>query len=277
MHWFWKGTQDGHAEAAEPVAGLLSDVGCCRKLNEDSARIVRTGRRHPGLLVVVADGMGGHEAGEIASQAAVTAIESVYQRARGTPGQALEQAFHRAHQVIRELAARNPALSGMGTTCTALAIAGAEAWAAHVGDSRLYLVRGEGIYQLSEDHSQCMEMVRQGLLTLEQARRHEDRNVLIHAMGTREDLQLMLWPQPMAVRPGDTFVLCTDGLHDLVAAPEIRELVASTAPGQACRQLVKMARERGGYDNITVAVVRIPGFESGPEQVKETREIEVSE
>ena len=287
MFWPWKnkrnatGPQETLETAAEnePIACLLSDVGCHRELNEDSARIVRAsadGHVDRGLLVVVADGMGGHQAGEVASQAAVETVGKEYSTLRGTPGEALEKAFRRAHQAILKLAQDNPALAGMGTTCTAVAIVGRQAWAAHVGDSRLYLVRGREIYQLSEDHTHCMEMVRNGLMTLEEAKRHEDRNVVIRAMGTRPELALMTWPKPMTVKPRDIFVLCSDGLHDLVSDAEIREAVWDTNPSLACPKLVKMARDRGGYDNITLAVVAIPSADSAPVALKETRQYEVN-
>jgi serine/threonine protein phosphatase PrpC len=268
------------AEPERPQASLASDVGCHRELNEDSGRIVwaaagKHGDR--GLLVVVADGMGGHQAGEVASRTAVETIELEYPRAKGTPGQALEQAFRKAHRRIRQLTEGNAAMAGMGTTCTAVAIVGSGAWAAHVGDSRLYLVRGEDIYQLSEDHTQCMDMVRQGLMTLEQARHHEDRSVLVRAMGTRQELAIMSWPEPMAVKPNDRFLLCSDGLHDLVADMEMRDVVQGASPEEACRKLVTMAKERGGYDNITVAVIAIPVCNGGSENVKETRQFEVAE
>jgi serine/threonine protein phosphatase PrpC len=278
--WKWKRretTPAQRAETREPVASVLSDTGCHRQQNEDSARIVHAGTSHRGdrgLLVVVADGMGGHEAGEVASQAAVELIEKEYREAKGTPGEALAKAFHVAHGQILRMAASDASMNGMGTTCTALAIVGREAWAAHVGDTRLYLVRGKGIYQLSEDHTQCMEMVRRGLLTEEEARLREDRNVLVRAMGTRPELSFMAWREPMAVQPGDSFVLCSDGLHDLVADAEIREIVRGSEPQPACRKLVKMARERGGYDNITIAVAAVPAAGGPPVSAKSTREFE---
>jgi serine/threonine protein phosphatase PrpC len=285
MSWFSKpkskeSPRRAGPESGEPSASLLSDAGCHRQQNEDSARIVRAGagsHGDRGLLLIVADGMGGHDAGEVASQAAVEMIEQEYREAKGTPGEALATAFRRAHAQILRLAAANSAMSGMGTTCTALAIVGRLAWAAHVGDSRLYLVRGEGIYQLSEDQTQCMDMVRQGLISREEAMRHEDRNVLAHAMGTRHELALMTWPEPMAVQPGDAFVLCSDGLHELVADAEIRQVVHGSEPEQACRKLVRMARERGGYDNITVAVAVVPAQEAAPAAVKATRQYEANQ
>ncbi len=263
--------------AYEPRASLVSDTGCIRTQNEDSARIVCVGsgaHGDRGLLVVVADGMGGHEAGEVASQAAVEVIEQAYREASGTPGEALAAAFQKAHEQILRLSSRNAAMSGMGTTCTALAIVGGRAWAAHVGDSRLYLVRDGAIYQVSEDQTQCMEMVRHGLMSLEEAEHHEDRNVLAHAMGTRPELAVLTWPKPMPVRAGDRFVLCSDGLHDLVSSEEILQVVHDADTAESCDKLVRMARQRGGYDNITVAVAVIPDGAPTPAAANATRECE---
>jgi serine/threonine protein phosphatase PrpC len=263
---------------APPWVSLLSDSGCRRELNEDSARVVDAGRGphgDRGVLIVVADGMGGHQAGEVASQTAVETIELEYRQARGAPGEALERAFRRANRQIYQLARRNRAMNGMGATCTALALVGREAWAAHVGDSRLYLIRGDAIYQLTEDQTQCMEMVRRGLMSRDAAARCEDRNVLTHAMGTKPELTLISWREPTSVLPGDAFVLCSDGLHELVAGDEIRDVVRGRTPQAACAQLVALARERGGPDNITVAVARIPDGDAPPASVKATRDFEV--
>jgi PPM family protein phosphatase len=263
----------------ETEAALLSDVGCQRQNNQDRGRVVPLGNGtgdSRSLLVIVADGMGGHKAGEVASETAVNTVAEVYQRSKGSPGEALDEAFREANQNIFKLAGGHQEMKGMGTTCTALAIVGSKAWAAHVGDSRLYLVRGGDIYQLSEDHTAIHELVRQGLLTPEQAVHHEDRNVLMRAMGTKPQQAIMRWREPMDVRLGDTFVLCSDGLHDLVNDSEIRVVVSSSPPKDACRKLVQMAKERGGYDNITVAVVPTSTYNGGPEVLRETRQVEVN-
>lgn len=262
------------AGGPDPLASIVSDAGCHRELNEDSGRIVHGGPGR-GLLVIVADGMGGHQAGEVASQTAVETIGKRYCEGEGTPGEALAAAFRTAHRRIFALGHTDAAMSGMGTTCTALAISGAEAWAAHVGDSRLYLVRNGNIYQLSEDHTQCMEMVRRGLMTLAEAQQHEDRNVLTYAMGTRPELHAMYFQEPMAVVAGDKYLLCSDGLHDLVSEAEILDVLRGNGPETACRKLVTMAKERGGYDNITAAVVSIPYSDAN--MLRETRDIEVKE
>ena len=285
MSWFskWRRKEvtapPQKAPLQEPEAVLLSDQGCHRTNNQDSGKIVyptNGARGNRALLVVVADGMGGHNAGEVASQTAVDTIAEVYERALGTPGEALDQAFHEANRNILELATRNEEMAGMGTTCTALAIVGNEAWAAHVGDSRLYLVRSNSIYQLSEDHTVIQELVRQGLLTSEAAEHHEDRNVLLRAVGTKPELSIMRWPEPMDVRQGDAFLLCSDGLHDLVNDSEIMAVVKSARPNEACQKLVRMAKERGGYDNITVAVVAFDSADCQAESLRETRQLEVS-
>ena len=273
-------------EAAVPApvegqeAALLSDVGCHRQINQDSGTILHApngGSEGGGLLVVVADGMGGHKAGEVASQTAVTTILKVYQDTTGTPGEALDEAFRMAHKIIFKLAKEDASMAGMGTTCTALAIVNNEAWAAHVGDSRLYLIRGEGIYQLSEDHTAVADLVRQGLLTAEEAEKHEDRNVLLRAMGTKPDFSMMRWPEPMDVRPGDAFLLCSDGLHDLVKDSEMMAVVKDSSPKDACRKLIQMAKDRGGYDNITVAIVAIYSSNGQPAGLKDTRQVEVAQ
>ncbi len=285
MSWLSKWRKKEVVKTADPAplperdVALLSDVGCHRPINQDSGEIVdvaNRGTESGGLLVVVADGMGGHKAGEVASQTAVKTIVEVYQRTKGTPGEALDEAFHVAHKIILKLSTEHQDMAGMGTTCTALAIVGNEAWAAHVGDSRLYLVRGDDIYQLSEDHTVIRDLVRQGLMTREEAEHHEDRNVLLCAMGTKPDLIMMRWPEPMDVRQGDVFLLCSDGLHDLVKDAEMMAVVKGSSSKDACRKLIQMAKERGGYDNITVAVVAIYSTKGLPEVLKDTRQVEVA-
>ncbi len=280
MSWFSRRRKTEPAiglSVENPEVSILSDRGCRRPVNEDSGRVVNAaaaGAPGRGLLVIIADGMGGYEGGEVASRLATDTVAKTYPTAQGTPGEALEESFRQAHKTIFKMAAENDELRGMGSTCTALAIVGQEAWAAHVGDSRLYLLRGREIYQLSEDHSAIMEMVRQGLLTQEEADHHEDRNILLRAMGTQPDLTMMKWARPMDVKSGDAFVLCSDGLHNLVSDSEVLAVAGNTPPKEACRKLVQMAKERGGHDNITVAVVAMHP-ESRLEALKETRQAEV--
>ncbi|MGH9847074.1 MAG: Stp1/IreP family PP2C-type Ser/Thr phosphatase [Blastocatellia bacterium] len=260
-----KQTGPGPSLAAAPqfeiTASLLSDKGCVREINED-----RCFFRHPedaetrsrkGALAIVADGMGGHRAGEVASEMAVRLIEQSYYESQQLPQAALEAAFHKANRAIHQAAQQQPGLSGMGTTATALVIREGTALLAQAGDSRLYLARDGQLYLMSEDHSAVMEMVRLGKMTLDEARLHADKNLLLRALGPQPELRVATWKTPFPVRDGDRFLLCSDGLYDLVSDDEINQAVTNGDPQVACQRLIESARDRGGYDNITVGVVRI--------------------
>ncbi len=201
-------------------ANALTDLGCIRTLNEDQARLVHVHDEamleERGVLLVVADGMGGHLAGEVASQIAVDTVHQTYYGAPGSPGEALVHAFEQANVAIYERSSRDPQLSGMGTTGTALVICGAQAFSANVGDSRIYLVRDGGIYRMTSDDSAVGEMVSKGLLTADEARKHAEKNVILRALGTSPDVVVSSWDPPFPVRDSDRFLLCSDGLHDLV-------------------------------------------------------------
>ena len=162
----------------------------------------------------------------------------------------------------------------MGTTCTALAIGAGAAYSAQVGDSRLYLVRGGEIFLMSEDHSAVMEMVRQGRMTIESARRHTDKNIILRALGTQPEVNVATWNTAFPVREGDHFVLCSDGLYDLVTDGEIKQTVLHHVPHAACESLVALAKERGGYDNITIGIVRLSLAAEADKS--ETRELPVT-
>jgi protein phosphatase len=246
---------------ASVVAALVSDVGCQRETNEDCGRIVQPCDpgllARKGVLVAVADGMGGHKGGAVASRLAVEIVGRVYYASPASPGIALEEALREANQELFELSQGDETLRGLGSTCTALAIQGGAAYSAHVGDSRLYLIRGGEVRRMTEDHSVVAEMVKKGLLTEEEARRHADRNVILRALGASPQVELSAPTAPLPVRTGDRFVICSDGLHDLVTDREIGQVVMSQDPAGACELLVATARERGGHDNITVAVVSV--------------------
>lgn len=264
------------------VVGMLSDVGCVRELNEDSGTYIHPDDpellRSKGLLVVVADGMGGHSAGEVASRLAVDVITRAYYEGDGDPRSALEGAFHEANSAIHKAAEKDASKNGMGTTCTALVLQNGTAISAHVGDSRLYLVREGSIYLMTEDHSAVMEMVKAGLITLEQARHHPEKNVILRAMGSHEKVEVTTWQEPLPVRAGDRFLLCSDGLYDLVEDEEIMRIVMLSAPQTACENLIALAKERGGHDNITVGIVGLkPEGEADASPVPETRTAEISQ
>ncbi|HVF92671.1 MAG TPA: Stp1/IreP family PP2C-type Ser/Thr phosphatase [Blastocatellia bacterium] len=269
---------DGHKEY-RVVASLRTDVGCVREINEDSGKYVQPTSpevlESKGMLFVVADGMGGHSAGEVASSIAVETVSRVYYDDKSDPEESLKKAFQQANRDIHAVSLKNASLSGMGTTCTALVLRDGTALAAHVGDSRLYLVRDGRIYVMTEDHSAVMEMVKSGLISLEEARHHPDKNIILRAVGSQPDVEVSSWEEPFPVRASDQFVLCSDGLYDLVEDEEIKQAVLDAAPHVACESLISLAKDRGGYDNITVGIIRLQPLGEKPSSVKETREAEV--
>jgi PPM family protein phosphatase len=244
-------------------ASLVTDCGCVRQVNEDCCQVVMPSDpdvlEQKGVLVVVADGMGGYLAGEVASRIAVETIARAYYASDCDPASALIAAFQQANGAIYRFSVTRGELNGMGTTCTALAIQRGVAHSAHVGDSRLYLIRSNSIYQLTEDHSVVKELIKQGALSPEAARNHADRHVILRALGTCSTVDVATWDQPLPVRAGDSFVLCSDGLHNSVTDEEIRAAAESQEACAACETLVAVARERGGHDNITVAIARVEG------------------
>lgn len=265
----------------EIVAGLLSDVGCIRELNEDSGQYVHPGDSEllsaKGSLLVVCDGMGGHSAGEVASNMAVEIITRVYYDDPDDAQTALTKAFEKANSEIYEASTKDESRKGMGTTGTALVLRNGRAFAAHVGDSRIYLIRNEQIYVMTQDHSEVMEMVKHGLLTLEEARHHPDKNVILRALGSHPQVEVSTWDAPFPLREGDLFLLCSDGLYDLIEDDEIRRLAISGEPQPACERLIALAKERGGHDNITVGIVKVLGeSQAVTKPVPMTREVEAA-
>lgn len=239
-----------------------TDVGCQRGNNEDAfgywepedeAQFPRKGR-----LAVVADGMGGYEGGQEASRLAVESVISSYRDFRGDdPQQALVEALHAAHRRIRQQAAAHVEFTGMGTTCTAAALIETSLYFAHVGDTRIYLVRGGEIRQLTRDHSYVGRLVESGVLSREEAEHHPQRNILIAAMGSGVDLILDSPGRPEPLESGDRLLLCTDGLWGQVRDAEILQIVENHDPQEAAGEFIRLARERGGPDNITVEILEL--------------------
>ena len=239
---------------------FASDVGCVRELNEDSVRVAHPPdekQNHKGVLIIVADGMGGHAAGEIASQSAIDEVPARYFRSDKATDVALREAVEGANGAIYQRGQKNSEMAGMGTTCTCLLIRGDQAWCAHVGDSRLYLVREGAIYQMSEDHSAVGELVKRGLIKPSEARGHPQSNVILRALGTQSQVEVALWDEPFPLRNRDVWILCSDGLSDLVEEAEILSDVTRFDGKTAGKQLIERAKKGGGHDNISVALVEI--------------------
>jgi serine/threonine protein phosphatase PrpC len=229
-----------------------TDVGRTRSGNEDSYFCGRT-------VFAVADGLGGHQGGEVASAAAVEPLAALDGRGFGdaaAAAEALAGAIREANAAILERAAGDPGLWGMGTTLTAAALAGAgQLQLAHVGDSRAYLLRDGSLEQLTVDHTVVGELVRRGRLTPEQAAIHPERSILTRAVGLDPTVPVDL-PDPLELRAGDRVLLCSDGLTEAVGDPDIATILATAADGAAaCRSLIDAANAAGGPDNITVVLL----------------------
>jgi PPM family protein phosphatase len=240
----------------------LTDVGRQRSNNEDSYLYWEPDSDKEfcskGRLAIVADGMGGYEGGQEASRLAVDTVRAVYDRDfNGDPQQALIAAFDAAHTAIQRYATEHVEFQGMGTTCTALSIVDRRLYFAHVGDSRLYLVRAQTISRLTRDHSYVGRLVESGIVRSEDAESHPQRHILTAALGSGKEVSPDTPEQPLALQDGDALVLCTDGLWSLVGEAELAAAVRSGAPAESSLALVKMALDRGGPDNITVLVLRL--------------------
>jgi len=243
------------------VAGL-SDLGCQRQNNEDSYAYWEPASdgeyERKGRLAMVADGMGGHEGGQEASRIAVDAVQQVYAESPGSNPQALlVAAFREAHERIHHYASAHPVLRGMGTTATAIVLLSHHLYYCHVGDSRLYLVRAGQASRLTHDHSYVSRLVENGLISSEEAEMHPQRHILTAALGTGPEFTPDVPEHPIPLQAGDVLVLCTDGLWGQLTEEEVGEAAGSNSPAEACRVLVKMAKDRGGPDNITVQVLRV--------------------
>lgn len=264
----------------EIVAVMQTDPGCVRETNEDSVKYFRptdqAELRRKGVIAIVADGMGGHSAGEVASRIATEVIKNVYYETEKDATESLRIALNAANHEIHEASLADKALEGMGTTCAALVLQNGSAHCAYVGDTRLYLIRGGEIYVMTEDHSAVMEMVHMGILTLEQARHHEDKNVIIRALGSQPEVEVSVWNEPFPVREGDQFLLCSDGLSDLVSDDDIKQAVLAGDAHSSTESLIALAKERGGYDNVTVGILSIEkAINSEMKAARETREVEI--
>lgn len=271
----------------------LSDVGLVRTNNEDSFLIASPTNdfvnRNPaelngiipqnGTMFLVADGMGGAQAGEVASRMAVETVGRNFIDALGKQVvvdqqsliTALTETIREANELIFQQGQKRTELNGMGTTLTAAIVLGGTILFAQLGDSRAYLARKGVISQMTKDQSLVAQMVASGSLTPEEAKTHPKRNVILQALGIQSQVDVAITLAEL--RRGDQIVLCSDGLSGKVDAEEIKEFLEKFEPKAACQGLVRMARERGGEDNITVIVARFNGdglSEPSPEDVTES-------
>ena len=243
------------------VDAAATDTGMRRSNNQDSHTVVRSSKleswRNRGHLFMVADGMGAHAVGELASKLACDNIPHNYTKSKATnPSEAIAKAYKEVGGLIHGKATANRDFQGMGTTCSTLILLPEGALIAHVGDSRVYRIRNGRIDQLSFDHSLAWELVRRNHLSEEQANKAVPRNVITRSLGPDPNIEVDI-EGPLPIEPGDVFLLCSDGLSGPIEDAELGAFAANFHPKNACRYLLHLANLRGGMDNITVVIARI--------------------
>ncbi|MCB9833437.1 MAG: Stp1/IreP family PP2C-type Ser/Thr phosphatase [Planctomycetes bacterium] len=251
---------------------IKTHVGMVRSENQDHFGVCLPSgpeeEKRKGALVVVADGMGGHSGGQIASHTAADAMVSTFKASKLQAMQdLLEESILAGNEAVKKKQESNPQLREMGTTCVNTLIRGDSLMVAHLGDSRCYMFRGHENAQVTRDHTYLNELIDIGLLTPEQAEGHPDKNIITRCVGMSQRLEIDY--NHRTIERGDIFAMCSDGLSNLVKLDEVGEIVRKNEPEKACEILIDLANKRGGDDNITVAVIRINEIpEEDPELAK---------
>lgn len=260
------------APAVRVTVCAKTDVGRARTTNEDACSITElaTGQiidandrdatveiGHKGVLLALSDGMGGHQAGEVASALVLESLGAeLAQDGKGPVHRQLEEAVHRANRAVHE-AAKSADRQGMGATLVAVFIRGTEAYIAEVGDSRGYLLRNGRLRQMTRDQSMVQLLVDQGVLSREDARRAPGKNVILQAVGLLPDVRVAIGR--LELRRGDRLLLCSDGVSNQITDDELRQIMTDSGPREACETMIALANERGGEDNETVIVADLLG------------------
>jgi protein phosphatase len=256
--------------------GVLSHPGEKRDNNEDSYVVsaYQTNKKgEPAVLAVVADGIGGHQAGEVASKITVdTVAETLVKNRISEPLSLLSEAVYKAGSLVAETSQRSPEFYGMGSTVAIAWVIGKKLYTAHVGDSRIYFLRDGNFRQITTDHTWVQEAIEHEIIDPEEARTHPNAHVLQRAIGSPQppeaDLRMKLSDldddekgaanQGVKLREGDKILLCSDGLTDLVEDDEIYAAMVEQTAEEAVQSLVSLARARGGHDNITIVILSVP-------------------
>jgi serine/threonine protein phosphatase PrpC len=243
------------------IGAMRTDTGKVRTLNEDSVAWITPHNEdmalRRGSLALVADGMGGHAAGEVASGLAADTIRRLYYDLDGPIPKALAGAFAAAHHAIMDYAKDHPECKGMGTTCTVLAFHGDAAWLAHIGDSRAYLLRNRALTQLSEDQTLVAKLVSEGTMTQEEADHSPMHNVILQALGATPEIRPMIGTKGLPLQAGDVLILCSDGVCNMVPDAKIAAVASRLPPQEACDALIEAALEAGGLDNASLGVFSV--------------------
>lgn len=253
-------THSGQARATGLHSVIATDMGTVRTNNEDCAVIcvpqTEKGLRKKGVLFLLADGMGGHNSGEVASEMAVTIFAKKYYSGNSGSKKSMLNAVKTANRKIYKASCNNPALRGMGTTLTALSIIGKTMYMAHIGDSRLFTISGSKAKQETKDHTWVQHLFETGELTGDEAANHPQRNLLTNALGTKPHTVADIIALDSCINSNDAVVLCSDGLYEYVSGEEIAELFTKEKNiEKLSKLLVTEAKIRGGHDNITVLII----------------------
>jgi len=239
---------------------IVSDPGNIRTNNEDIGLFFRIAdeevSREKGCLMMVADGIGGHNAGEVASRMAADIISHEYFKLTGSIEKSLAKAFELANKNIFERSMSDRSVKGMGTTCTTVVIIDSTIYYAHVGDSRAYLLKNDKISRITEDHTYVQELVKNGDITIAEASIHPRRNILTNAMGTKDSLRVDTGKFPLLFEDKDRLMICSDGLYEYLNDNEIARILGENSLHHAANEMVDEAKKRGGHDNITVVLVQ---------------------
>lgn len=232
----------------------IKDIGRCRNVNQDYIFVSEEPMGNLPNLFLVADGMGGHKAGDLASEYTVSRVcEAVEKSMQTIPFQILKGAFQYANQKLIEKSEESPAYTGMGTTLVAVTVKDGTVYAANVGDSRLYKIGG-GIEQITQDHSLVEEMVRMGEISKEEARNHPEKNIITRAIGVSETVEPDYFDTKL--EKGECLLLCSDGLSNMIEDAQIREILERrTDLRSGAEELVRTANRNGGKDNIAVVLI----------------------
>ena len=254
-----------------------TDEGMVRKNNEDSLCFIKPNEakelQKKGILAIVADGMGGHAGGEVASRIAVDTISSNYYKSSSKSiVDALANSVLEANSKILKTAQKDSILKGMGTTVTSLVIKDDLAYFAHVGDSRLYHWRNGILNQISTDHTLVQQMVEKGDISHFEAANHSQKNVLLQALGTKPKVDVLKGQIPLNLKLGDRFLLCSDGLTDLVKDIEIKQIMEMSSIYMVASCLIALAKDKGGHDNVSVVILQAVAATSKDDQ-RITRDI----
>lgn len=254
------------------VVSALSDVGRARRTNEDAFAVtdLASGQQievhgtdravdieERGVLLALSDGMGGHQAGEVASALVLESLQAALQtESRGAIHEQLEEAVQRANRSVMS-AAQEANRRGMGATLTAVFVRGSEAYIAEIGDSRAYLLRKGRLRQITRDQSLVQLMVDHGVLSAEEARTSPSKNVILQAVGLAEDVRVAI--ARLELRRDDRFLLCSDGVSNAVSDDELKQIMTGSEPRAACDTMIALANDRGGLDNQTAIVADLTG------------------